>query len=115
MIRYQKDMASIIHHKLREGEGDTCMTPLFEEHIPHIRILAVITLEPGCSIGAHLHENESEAFYILEGEPTILNDGEYITLHPGDAHLCRNGDKHSLMNRSDKPIRVLAIIPTMAE
>ena len=115
MIRYQKDMTSKVYHNMREGDGDTIITSLFEEHVPHVRILAVITLEPGCSIGPHLHENESEAFYILEGEPAVLSDGEYVTLHPGDAHLCRNGEQHSLVNRSDKPIRVLAIIPTMAE
>jgi quercetin dioxygenase-like cupin family protein len=115
MIRYQKDMTPAIHHNLRDGEGDVSIMPLFDEHIPHLRLLSVITIEPGCSIGAHLHEAEAEAFYVLEGEATVLDGDKFETLKPGDAHLCRNGERHSLGNRSGKPIRVLAIIPTMAE
>ena len=43
------------------------------------RLIGVITLEPGCSIGAHIHENEEEVFYIMEGTATYL--GEYYRKH----------------------------------
>lgn len=115
MIRYQKDMQTKLASTLRGGVGEVAMTSLFEEHIPHMRLLSVVSLEPGCSIGAHPHQDEAEVYYVLEGEATVLDGDAYITLHPGDAHLCRSGESHALLNRSDKTMRILAIIPTVAE
>lgn len=97
------------------GEGAIQITKIFDEHTPHLRLFAVLTAEPGCSIGAHAHEAEAEFFYILEGEATVLDEGEYKTLRPGDAHLCRAGERHALQNNTDKTMRVLAVIPTLAE
>lgn len=115
MISYKKDMKTTAKENMRGGTGTTNLTALFEEHIPHIRLLSVITLEPGTVIGAHGHEAEAEAYYILEGEATVCDQGAYKTLRPGDAHLCRDGEAHSLENRGDTTMRLLAIIPTLAE
>ena len=115
MIRYQKDMDAEVKSNLRGGDGSVGMAALFEEHIPHLRLLSVITLEPGCSIGRHLHEEEAEVYYVLEGEATVLDNGAYVTLAPGDAHLCRSGEDHELRNNGTTTMRILAIIPTLAE
>ena len=115
MIRYQKDMVADVKVNLRGGSGSVAMTALFEEHIPHLRLLSEITVEPGCSIGAHMHEAEAEVYYVLEGEATVLDGGVYKTLKPGDAHLCRSGESHELKNDGAQTMRILAIIPTMAE
>lgn len=115
MIRYQKDMRPEAKTNMRGGEGSVGMTALFEEHIPHLRLLSVITLEPGCSIGRHPHEAEAEVYYALEGEATVLDNGAYVTLTPGDAHLCRSGEDHELRNNGTTTMRILAIIPTLAE
>lgn len=116
MISTPKDRTVKSMPNLLGGDGTILMTPLFSEKIPHLRLLNVVELEPGVSIGVHVHSAEAEAFYVLEGVGTILeNDGEYRTLQPGDAHLCQSGEQHSLSNRGDATLRVLAIIPTVAE
>ncbi|HWR22169.1 MAG TPA: cupin domain-containing protein [Feifaniaceae bacterium] len=115
MIRYQKDMREETKPNMRGGEGSARLAPLFEEHIPYLRLLSSITLEPGCSIGRHPHEAEAEIFYVLEGEATVLDNGAYAALFPGDAHLCRSGETHELKNNGTATLRVLAIIPTLAE
>lgn len=116
MITTPKDRTTETAVEMRGGEGEVLLTSLFEEAIPHLRLLKIIELGPGCSIGKHQHLAEAEIFYALEGEPSILeDDGECRVMHVGDAHLCRDGESHSLMNRSDKPCKVLAIIPTLAE
>lgn len=55
-------------------------------------------LTPGSSIGPHIHEGNSEVFYILSGTGKVLYDGEYEPLAPGDCHYCPQGHQHSLIN-----------------
>lgn len=100
---------------MRGGDGSVSLMPLFAEHIPHLRLLSVVTLETGCSIGEHPHEAEAEVYYVLEGQATVLDNGVYVTLSPGDAHLCRSGEAHELRNNGTATLRILAIIPTLAE
>ncbi len=115
MITKPQDREISMVENMRGGEGTVQMAPLFAAHIPHIRLLNEITLEPGCSIGEHLHENEAEVFYVLEGEATVWDDTAYVTLKAGEAHLCSSGSRHSLSNRGQSRMRLLAIIPTVAE
>ena len=51
-------------------------------------MIATITLEPGCSIGEHVHEKEEEVFYIIQGTATYDDNGTETVLHPGDACIC---------------------------
>lgn len=69
------------------------------------------TLEPGASIGYHSHETNSEIMYFLEGEATVLTDEGEEHLLPGQAHYCPKGHSHSLINRGDKPLVLLAVVP----
>ena len=68
-------------------------------------------LEPGCSIGLHLHDNSSEIIYILSGTGKVLCDGAYEPLEAGSCHYCPKGKGHSLINDSDGDLEFLAIIP----
>ncbi len=69
------------------------------------------TLEPGSSIGYHTHEGDSEIMYFLEGEATVLTDEGEETLLPGQAHYCPMGGSHSLINRGNKPLVFVAVVP----
>lgn len=114
MIGYQKDRKPEMKQNMRGGSGSVSLAPLFEAKIPHMRLLSVITMEPGSSIGAHEHEQEAEVFYCLEGEATVLDGGQEVVLQVGDAHLCSDGEVHALMNKGSVTMRVLAVIPTLA-
>lgn len=103
------------HNLLRGGEGVTGMIPIFNEKIPHMRLLNVVELEPGASIGLHKHEAEAEVYYILEGEATVFDEGENKLMRAGDAHLCRDGEEHMVKNTGTSLLRFLAIIPTLTE
>ena len=115
MINHPNDRTPQPRELMYGGSGTILITKIFTEHTPHLRLFAEITVEPGCSIGTHRHDDEAEFFYVLEGEPTVLDEGVQKTLHPGDAHLCCSGDTHGLRNDTDKTARVLAVIPTMAQ
>ncbi len=68
-------------------------------------------LEPGSSIGLHTHDASSEIIYILAGKGKVLCDGEYETLSAGNCHYCPKGHSHSLINDSDAPLELFAVVP----
>ena len=68
-------------------------------------------LAPGCSIGLHTHENDSETIYILSGTGKVLCDGVYEALSAGSCHYCPKGHEHSLINDSEEDLTFFAIVP----
>lgn len=71
---------------------------------------AEVTFKPGQSIGTHDHVDNFEIYYVLEGEATVVDDGEERVLKPGDSAICANGGVHSIANKSDKDLVIIAII-----
>jgi uncharacterized cupin superfamily protein len=69
-------------------------------------------IEPGAwSSQRHWHSLEEEFVWVLEGELTLITDSGEETLRAGDCAAFRNGDPdgHHLVNRSDRPAKVLEI------
>lgn len=55
----------------------------------------------------HTHTMEDEAFYVLEGEHTVVIDGKEIKGGPGSWMFAPRFKPHSFRNDSDQPTRVL--------
>ncbi len=68
-------------------------------------------LIPGATIGMHTHETNYEVMYIIEGEATVLFDGERKTLKAGQAHYCPKGHTHSLINDGSSDVVFFAVVP----
>lgn len=113
MIKRNEQMAENIRKAMRGGDGQVTVKEFLsaDEFDGNARLLATLTLEPGCSIGEHIHENEEEIFYIIDGVATYNDNGKTEILRAGDSCICRNGQKHSIANReSDSTLKVCAII-----
>lgn len=67
-------------------------------------------LAPGCSIGYHEHQGESETFYILAGEARYNDNGTEVTLSPGDCAHTASGQGHSIANAGETPLEFIALI-----
>lgn len=67
-------------------------------------------LEPGSSIGWHIHETSSEVIYMTKGTGTVLLENGTETVPTGCATYCPKGQGHSLRNESDSDIEYLAIV-----
>lgn len=74
------------------------------------RQFSYMVLHPRCSIGLHRHELDFEAYYILQGNGTYNDDGQLISVGPGDFLLCRPGESHAFINDSEQDIEYLALI-----
>ena len=105
-----------ITSNLRGGKGEVKSNNFMAiEKMPaHYRLLSEVVLDPGCSIGMHPHEVESELYFILKGEAIITDDGTEIAVHPGDLHICYAGHTHGIANNGDEPVHFLAAIVTYA-
>ena len=79
----------------------TADTPRFTFGI--IEFQANRTLEP------HVHADEDDAFYILEGELTFAlgEGGEEVVAGPGTFVLVPPGVRHGFSNRAETPVRML--------
>ena len=76
----------------------------------HGRMFAHITVDPGCSIGYHDHQHETEFYYIIKGEAVFNDDGREVLVHAGDICATGYGASHGLENKTDEPVELIALI-----
>jgi quercetin dioxygenase-like cupin family protein len=57
----------------------------------------------------HVHADDDETVYVIEGTLTAAVDGEVRTLSPGDSLFLKRGIPHQLMNPGDRPVRYILI------
>ena len=95
----------------RGGEGDTAFKDLTAGKKPaNVRVCSEMLLLRGCSIGSHAHSDDSEIIYILGGEGVYDDNGTEVPVRAGDALVCFAGERHSLRNEREEPLRYLALI-----
>ena len=112
MIRKAADCKKVYNEKMRGGNGTVEITNFAtpEELNNKGRLFANITLKAGCSIGYHVHEADSELFYIMKGEALYNDNGTECILQAGDVMICPMGTGHSLANNGQEDLEVCAVI-----
>ncbi len=58
----------------------------------------------------HRHSREDEISYVLEGEMTVLADGELSTVSAGESVVKGRNVWHTFWNAGDEPLRFLEVI-----
>jgi mannose-6-phosphate isomerase-like protein (cupin superfamily) len=72
--------------------------------------VSTIMLDPfSTGVPLHQHDDEDDAFYVLEGELTVDGGDGPITAPAGSFVLARPGVQHSFHNRTGEPVRLLNI------
>src|SRR5881392_2252811 len=71
--------------------------------------LGIIEIQPGRELEAHVHREEDDSFYILEGEMTFVVDDETVLAPPGTFVLIPPGVEHGFRNDGTTPVRMLNI------
>ena len=70
---------------------------------------AIIEIAAGRELESHVHAEEDDAFYIVEGELTFEFDGREAPAPPGTFVLVPPGVAHGFRNDGDRPVRMLNI------
>src|SRR3954447_15024402 len=72
--------------------------------------LSIITMAPGREgPSAHVHDDEDDAFYVLDGELVFVVDGDDVPAPAGTFVLVGPGLMHTFVNRTSTPARILNI------
>ena len=72
--------------------------------------LGLVTLQPhreGPEL--HVHKDEDDSFYVLEGELTFIHDDDEVVAGPGTFVLVPPGVPHTFANRGDAVVRMLNV------
>ena len=65
---------------------------------------------PGKGVSLHVHENEDELVYLLDGEIEVTLGDQTMTAVPGVMALLPRGIPHGFVNNGNKPSRLLVTI-----
>ena len=113
MVIQRNEMKTETKEKMRDGEGSASLVYLTDcENEKNIRLLAEITLQPGSSVGKHIHENETEYYIILSGSGTVDDNGKQVIVNAGDTIITGGGAFHSIANTGSVPLVFHAAIVT---
>lgn len=74
------------------------------------RLYSRMLLKPGCSLGYHQHNGETETYYILSGEGTMNDNGQTTTVKAGDVIFTADGEFHSIENTGSADLEFIALI-----
>lgn len=112
MVIKAQDMLAEQRESMRGGKGAVDILGIVpQESLPDkARLFSLVTLEPGCGIGPHTHDNETEVYYVLEGEGVLDDNGAQVALRAGDCNVCGGGAFHAIANHTDKPLKFIAVI-----
>ncbi len=112
MIKRKDSFTTELREKMRGGSGVAKLTNFVTnaELNDKGRMFGKIVLDPGCSIGFHVHENDSELFYILRGKARYSDNGTEVTVTAGDVTITPKGTGHGIENIGDEPVELIALI-----
>ena len=110
MVNKQKDMIASIKHQMRGGNGDVEILSLSEERPGKVRLFARLTIEPGGSIGHHVHEGETEMFAFVAGSGRVSDDGALRDVQAGDSMVTFPGHGHGVENTGSENLVMIAVI-----
>lgn len=110
MLKRREEMERVERPNFKGGAGVVLSGSWPVELPAHVKLVNVNTLNPGDEIGYHVHQNETEIYYVLEGELEFNDNGQEKTAKKGDILFTGHNTGHSAVNKSDKPATIFAII-----
>lgn len=114
MFMKYEEMKPLLRDSFKGGEGGGwsrfLLPPDSQIEGSSFSMIAENTLNPGSSIGYHLHDEDDELFVILDGEGVYREDDVEYSVAKGDMMLLRKGHQHGLSNTSEISMKLLAVI-----
>lgn len=101
----------IIRH-MCGGEGEVVIQHILGEKELNGKcgLYAKVTIPVGSSLGYHEHHNESETYFILQGEGEYDDNGTKRTVKSGDVTFTPDNCGHGLKNTGSVDLEFMALI-----
>ena len=112
MIRRSHDYRVEIAHNRQGGKGHVTFHYFYEpeDFLGRGRLFGKTIIEPGNSVGYHIHEGDQEAYYILKGKALYDDNGKKVELKSGDIGICKDGEGHSIENIGEGNLEYIMLI-----
>ena len=112
MVLRKEEQRLDVRPHAHNGDGEVILYHLAdpEQTFHHCRLLCRTVLEPGCSMGYHVHEGEMEFFYVLKGTLEIEDAGEKTLVYPGDSFITEEGEGHCIRAAGGEAAEYLAVV-----
>lgn len=69
--------------------------------------LQEVTIPPQTTQRAHLHRQQTEAYFILSGKAVLTVSDKDYPANPGDAFIIFPNEVHSFANNSNRPFKLV--------
>lgn len=111
MIKEKKDL-KIITEANKNGDVKLFLSDLkdFKEKNPKLKMFALAELKPGEQVEYHVHNGESESYYIISGKALYNDNGDEFEIMPGTVTHTPSGSGHGIMNTGDEMLTFIALI-----
>ncbi|RAW45497.1 cupin [Halorubrum sp. 48-1-W] len=84
---------------LDPGEGEVATAELV---VTDDVLVKAFVLAPGSEVDPHEHADATNVFHVLEGQPTVIREGDSETLTAPAVVLNARGDVHGARNDTDE-------------
>lgn len=104
----------VVHIPVDEGTklwvyGDKDNIKVGNEETGGALTVVEVTFGPGAGPPPHIHANEHEAFYVLEGQVDVLDGDRRFTTGPGSFVFMPQGSHHAFKNTGDTFAKILLL------
>lgn len=82
----------------------------FEGKGEKLRMYALARLLPGEEVEFHIHEGESEIYYVLSGKALYDDNGTKVEIGVGTATFTPSGSGHGIANIGDETLEFMALV-----
>lgn len=109
----KKSMSIEEYHELHGGQGRVLVERNITkaDGIKGLAMFAKVSLDVGASIGYHIHVNDAEGYFIIEGTGIFIDNGEIKkTVGKGDLCFINKGEGHGIINTGSQPLEMVAIV-----
>src|SRR4051794_2876086 len=99
----------------RAGEGEALRKPgggrvaVVKAGLPDVTVLEFTIEGPFDGPSPHTHDDETDSFYVLEGELDFFVEGEWFRAGPGSFVAAPRGVEHAFAKRDEGTARFLNV------
>ena len=107
-----KEKSTMVTENRFGGNGSVVTTHVLDEELYNgqIKLYSMTTLKPGCSIGFHKHEGNTETYFILTGKGEYNDNGTITEVAANDTTFTADGEGHGLANIGTEDLVFMALI-----
>jgi mannose-6-phosphate isomerase-like protein (cupin superfamily) len=112
MIRRRDEMPIEHIHKMKGGIGYLELHKILniDEFYGKGRLFAKGKLQPGHSVGSHVHDGDMEVCYFLSGKGIVFEGDKQTAVSAGDANIVLSKGEHKIVNVGSEPLEYMALI-----